>query len=656
MIWPFRSGRYHVDVHPDDWVTPEETLVDAASSLADVERPVGEGMWSGFGLVAAMLGVVLAGATAFLTIARHDDLAQIAWRNRTVNVAVSPPRGIIMDRTGLPLVVNVPSFDILVISRQVRRADDGTIANIGRLADALGKNAEELTLAIDDGTGSNAVFFLATDVTRDQVLAITDNLPAGFYLITSTKRQYPDGDRFAHLIGYVGKVSKADIARDDYYGPADTVGRLGVESSYEEVLRGTHGRVVFSTNGAPENEPAAPGGNVVLHVDARAQRLLSGALDAVLRENGLLKGAAVVQDPSSGAVLALASFPTYDNNVFTGTVTQDDVSRLFESAERPLFNRVIAGQYNPGSTIKPLIGMAGLEEGIMQWDTVVTNDCISLTIPNPTEPERPYVFENWRPDTGPFTLGRAIADSCNIYFFKVGGGFEGFQGLGIERISRALHASFADTLLGMDLPGERTGNVPDPDTKWKEYKEPWYQGDTYNVSIGQGDLVVTPLWINTLVSAIANGGTLWRPTVVDRIVDEQRQTLHLYSPRQLGSLPFDEDTIEIMQNAMRQTVRDGTARALQDVGVTVAAKTGTAEVVKGRRVNSLITLYAPADNPRIALTILIEGTSLNQGYALRAAHAFLASYFSTKEPTPTPLPFPTASASASLSPSPVASP
>lgn len=645
MRWPLRfTRRYRIDVHPDDWVTPEETLVDAGSGLTDVERPVGEFLWRGYGIIAVLLGLLLVGATAYLTLIRHDALAQVAWRNRTVNVAVPPPRGIIMDRNGVPLVVNVPSFDILVISRQIRRADDGTVPGIDRLADGLKANAEELMLAINDGARENAVFFLITDIARERVLALTDDLPEGFYLITSTKRHYPDGEQLAHLIGYVGKVSRADIARDEYYGPTDTIGRLGIESAYEEALRGTHGRVVFTAGGEPQSQPAAPGQNLVLNVDVRTQELLFTALRDVLSEAGLSKAAAVVQDPRSGAVLALLSFPTYDNNVFTGTVTQEDVRRLFESSERPLFNRVIAGEYNPGSTIKPFIGMTGLEEGVMRWDTVVTNDCISLTIPNPSDSEQPYVYENWRQDYGPFTLGRAIADSCNVYFFIVGGGYEGFPGLGIERIGRALQASFADTLLGVDLPGEEAGSVPSPDRKWKTVKEPWYQGDTYNVSIGQGDLTVTPLWLNAYLSAIANGGTLWRPSIADRVVDEQRTTIHAFTPTALGTLPFGVDVIGLMQTAMEQTVSDGTARILQDVGVPVAAKTGTAEVVKGRRANSLLMAYAPADDPQIALTILVEGNSLDQGHALRAAHAFLTAYYAPAQ-TPVP-PSPTASSSA----------
>jgi penicillin-binding protein 2 len=295
--------------------------------------------------------------------------------------------------------------------------------------------------------------------------------------------------------------------------------------------------------------------------------------------------------------------------------------------------------------------MAALQEHIVRPDQVVTNDCVSISVPNPNKPDEPYVFKNWRPDTGPFNLYRAIADSCNVYFFTVGGGYKSIDGLGIERIDRYLKSGYADSLLGIDLPGEEHGFVPTPDWKYVTTKQPWYQGDTYNTSIGQGDLLVTPLWVNSYVSAIANGGTFWKPRIASRIVDEQRQTLAVMDAKQLGSLPFSADVIGEMQKAMRRTVTDGTGKIFLDLPVSAAAKTGTAEVIKGQRINSLVTVFAPADNPQIALTVLIEGSVTNQGYALRAANQFLKWFFNPGRVigvpmTPAVSPAPVASASA----------
>ncbi len=231
-------------------------------------------------------------------------------------------------------------------------------------------------------------------------------------------------------------------------------------------------------------------------------------------------------------------------------------------------------------------------------------------------------------DFGLFDLRRAIANSCNIFFFTVGGGFGKIIGLGAERIAHYLSRGLANMRLGIDLPGEEHGFLPTPDWKLTTRHEPWYQGDTYNISIGQGDLLVTPLWLNTYVSAIANGGTLYQPHVAWKITDSNQTVLRELTPTSLGMLPFDFNVIGEVKRDMRETVLSGTAQALQDVGVAVGAKTGTAEVIKGQRINALFTAFAPYDHPELAITVLVEGSSSNQGYAIRAAHEVLKWYFS----------------------------
>lgn len=637
MKFSFRKKHYDITPDRNEWVAPEETLVDAGSAVGDIELPVSDGIFRGATVLMVVLMVILGGAVVRLTLLRHTDFAELALRNRTINVSVPPPRGLILDRNGIPLVQNVPSFDLLVVSRQVRRAVDGTFPDLIALAQALNQAPEPMALVLADGVRTNAVFFLATDLSRSQVLALRSTLPPGFSIITSTKRQYVSGGQFSTIIGYVGKVNTTDMARDPYYLPSDTVGRLGVEASYEEILRGDHGQLVFEVRTGMQSQMPTDGDNVVLTVDADIQKALFSSLWDMLREAGLSEAAAVVQNPRDGAVLGMVSFPTYDNNVFTGQLSQEDFQRLFLSSQRPLFNRAIAGTYNPGSTIKPLIGMMALQEDLVGPHQILVNDCVNLVVPNPADPEHPYIFNNWRADTGSFDLFRAIAQSCNVYFFTLGGGHGSFSGLGVQRIDDYLKKSFADILLRIDLPGEDAGFVPTPEWKYAEKKEPWYQGDTYNISIGQGDLSVTPLWLNAYTAAIANGGTVWQPRVASRIVDDQRSTVSTIPAQALGTLPFDAHVIGTMQAAMRETVRSGTAKILQDVGVAVAAKTGTAEVVKGQRINSFLTVFAPADNPQIALTVLIEGSASNQGYALRAARQFLQWYFSPKL-SPTPLP------------------
>src|SRR3989344_130802 len=233
----------------------------------------------------------------------------------------------------------------------------------------------------------------------------------------------------------------------------------------------------------------------------------------------------------------MASFPTYDNNLFAGGLSGNQFQGLFENKSRPLFNRAISGLYNPGSTIKPLIGLMALQENIFSPSDTI-KDCTGITVVNPYNPDDTYEFKNWRLEYGSFNLKRAIANSCNVYFFIAGGGYGSIKGLGIERIAQYLKSAMADSRFGIDLPGEKGGFVPTPDWKSAVRGESWYQGDTYNVSIGQGDLLVTPLWLNSYISAIANGGTLYKPLVAKQVLNKEKNIIKIFEPEAVGQLSF----------------------------------------------------------------------------------------------------------------------
>ena len=324
---------------------------------------------------------------------------------------------------------------------------------------------------------------------------------------------------------------------------------------------------------------------------------------------------------------------SFDSNLFVKGLSDNQFKNLFESKTKPLFNRVISGLYNPGSTIKPFMGMTALQEGIItSQDTI--RDCVSLVVPNPFDTNSPYVFKNWRQDYGLFNLRRAIAQSCNVFFFTIGGGFGNISGLGAEKINKYLTAGLANVKLGIDLPGEEHGFVPSPDWKFQTKGENWYQGDTYNISVGQGDLLVTPLWLNTYVSAIANGGNLYKPMIAQRVVDENNNDSKIFKEEVLAKLPFRDDVIREMKSDMEETVISGTAGILKDLPVKAGAKTGTAEVVKGKSINSLFTAFAPLDQPELNITVLIEGSVSNQGLAIRTAHNVLKWYFEEYQQNP----------------------
>lgn len=628
LSWFRRHHEYCIPSVQDDDIAPEETLIDSISDYSDMEQPISDGVFR-FALFAlAMIVLIICAQTIRLGIVRHEYFAGLAFKNKTVNFTVSPARGIIFDRQGRPLVENMPSFDVLVVSQELSRDIEARKTQLSVAAGVLGMPEQAFVDDIVAQSKKQSVFFVASDISKEKVLELRHLNADGIYVITNTKRVYSSGRQFSVVMGYTGKVNKNDLAADGYYLQSDSVGRQGIEAAYEQALRGKHGTIYFSRGSKNDVvEDPVPGGNVVLNIDADAQKALWNVLYETLHEAGLSSAAAIAQDTRSGAVLAMASFPDYDNNVLTGTVSQETYVHLFESKSRPLFNRVIGGLYNPGSTIKPFIGMTALQENIVTPSDTI-HDCVSISIPNPVKPDEPYVYKNWRVDLGLFNLRRAIANSCNVYFFTVGGGNEPINGLGVRKIVQYLKTALADSLLGIDIPGEVQGFLPTPEWKLKTNKENWYQGDTYNISIGQGDLLLTPLWINTYIAAIANKGTIYKPQVAYKIIDSEKHPVEIFKPVVLGELPFEKGVIEEMRFAMRETVRSGTAKSLQSLPVQAAAKTGTAEVVKGKSINSLFAVFAPFDGPEIALTVLIEGSASNQSYAIQAAEKFLRWYFS----------------------------
>ncbi len=619
---------YKININQDDWVSPEETLLDSVSKHPDIEQPISSSIFSIVFVGMSVLMIVLWVMTVRLSVFNFEYFINLSFQNSTANFFVPPPRGLIIDRNGNQLIKNHPRFDLLVLSREIKDNQEEVLANLQNISEIMNIPAETLRTSIYDGVRQSSVFIIAKDLTKDQLLALNILSPKGLYIVPNIKRSYIDGPQFSQITGYTGKVNKEDLT-DKYYKSTDSIGRLGLEAAYENYLRGEHGKIFFSREEDGkniQNEDPKPGKNLVLNIDAELQRKLYLELHELLLSSGLDKGAAIIQNPNTGEVLAMISFPTFDNNLFIDGLTEKEFNRLFENKSRPLFNRVISGLYNPGSTIKPYYGMAILEENIFSPSDII-HDCVSLVVPNPYNPDNPALFSNWRVDLGLFNLRRAIANSCNIYFYIGVGGYKNINGLGIENVKKYLHLGMADIELGIDLPGEENGFIPDSNWKLREKGENWYQGDTYNISIGQGDLLVSPIWINSYISAIANGGIIYKPYLVNKIIDQNKNIIKSFEPQELTKLPFKKENILEIRTDMEETVLSGTAGIFKDLPVRVAAKTGTAEVIKGLRVNSLFTAFAPYENPELAITVLVEGSSTNQGLAIKAAYNVLKWYF-----------------------------
>jgi penicillin-binding protein 2 len=303
--------------------------------------------------------------------------------------------------------------------------------------------------------------------------------------------------------------------------------------------------------------------------------------------------------------MAMVSFPSFDNNDFIESLSEDEYNRYFEDQNKPMFNRIISGRYNPGSTIKPLIALAALEEGIIDPDKIILSTG-QITIANQYNPEIVYVFHDWKP-LGWVDMKTAIAMSSNIYFYHLGGGYDDVEGLGLERIRKYMKFFLINDVLEIDLGPESAGFIPSAEWKEETFGEPWYKGDTFNITVGQGDLLVTPLWLNSFTAAIANGGTIYKPQIVQSIIDEDKNVIKKFEPEILTKLPFSPGSFDIVREGMHEVTLTGTARSLANMSVSAGAKSGTAQLGSGiKRVNSFFNVYAPFEDPEIVITILIE--------------------------------------------------
>ncbi|HOK35132.1 MAG TPA: penicillin-binding transpeptidase domain-containing protein [Candidatus Pacearchaeota archaeon] len=436
-------------------------------------------------------------------------------------------------------------------------------------------------------------------------------------------RAYIDGPVFAHILGYVNFVSPDDLEADSYYQRNDRIGRNGIESEYEKELRGTKGRIEKTKNAQGKfiegsekiiNEPIQ-GNSLVLNINAGLQKKLYETIKEKVPDKN---ASAIALDPQTGKVLALVSIPSYDNNSISPT-------------QGSFFNRAIKGKYPSGSIIKPLIAAAGLEEGVITPQTKI-NCQGKILIPGTS------VFKKDWKTHGITDLNKALAESCNIYFFSVGGGGYGdIQGLGIQKIKKYLDLFYLEEKLGIDLPGEEVGFVPTEEwfdeNRAENEKRSWSIDDVYNVSIGQGFFETTPLHIAVALSTIANGGKIYQPQIVDKITTpDEKEIIEDIQPKVLNENFISSENITAVKEGMRQCVVSptGSCRQLLSLPVTSAGKTGTAETPGNQEPHSWFVSFAPYENPEIFLLVMVENGGGGEKVAEPIAKEVLKWYFSQK--------------------------
>jgi len=592
-----------------------------------------------FSFLMIVLAVFLLWARVFyLQINKGAEFRGEAEGNRIRSEIVLGPRGLFYDRHRMPLTVNQPQFSLVLERNYLVQALRDKIFNRQELvqkivlATGLQEKAvrEKVVRFLDNENGPALDFEL--DYNKAMVFKAGSQESLDWQLEIRSERQYLDGYSLGHILGYLGRVDPVEWPqlKKNNYQFTDLIGQAGLEKQYEKELRGEPGRLDHEVNAKGEEikilgqEPTVPGADLILTLDYELTKKISEILGQTIARLNLNKAAAVVIDPSNGEILALVSLPAFDNNLFTKPALHNQaLDALFSNKNQPMFNRVIAGEYPSGSTIKPMIAAAGLEEGLIAKNTKVLS-VGGLRIDK-------WFFPDWKAGGHGITnVIKALAESVNTFFYYLGGGYEDFKGLGLEKIVSYAKLFGFGSVLGIDLPGEQAGFLPTKEWKEQTKNEAWYIGDTYHLSIGQGDVLVTPLQIASMTATIANGGNVYEPHLVKEIFYSKINKKQIIEPKIIRSDFIKTENLDIVRQGMRQAVLNGSARALADLNFSTAAKTGAAQVGGNNSPHAWLTVFAPYEAPEIALTVLIENGQEGSLTALPAAKEILAWYFGRK--------------------------
>ncbi len=583
----------------------EAVLDDIAEEFDYMELPLQERAFKLVGGLALLAALIVLGKVVSLNMVQGAFYTNRSLMNASAITTSRAERGIIFDRNNKPLVSNIPAFRVTVNLAELLKNEKNRAATISTL---------EPLLALEPGYIANLLssvnlekqnsLTISREVNLDEVLKIKNLHLASVEVQNDFEREYVDSEVFAHILGYTGFVDRNDLKKNPSLSLNDSVGKTGIEAEYDTALRGEDGEalkyrdVSGTVIGNKTLKNGTPGDELYLTIDADFQKYFYDRLKQGLDAVGSKSGVGIAIDPQTGALLALLTIPSFDNN---GIQSKDLVDPM-----KPLFNRAIAGAYAPGSTIKPLVAYAALKENVIAPDKQIYSPGY-LDVPNPYNPDLPTRFLDWRPQ-GWVDIYSALARSSNVYFYEVGGGFEGQQGLGITRLKEYWAKFGLGKETGIDLPGENSGFLPDPETKEKADRGIWRIGDTYNVTIGQGDLLVTPLQLINYIATIANGGKVYAPFILDKIVDASGATTRQTAPHAQSDYSSDADIFHIIQQGMIDgVVKDyGTSHTLADLPIDVAAKTGTAQINLNTKQNAFFVGYAPRENPQVAILVLIE--------------------------------------------------
>jgi penicillin-binding protein 2 len=599
-------------------------------------------------IFAAFIGLclfaVLVGRYYWLQVVHYEDFLTKAEQNRIQIQPVPPTRGLIYDTEGRLLAENRPSFMLTLVKERIKDLD-ASLALLQSLITVTDSDIDEYRKALRQPRRPYEPVPLRFRLTEEEIatIALNEYRLEGAEVEAQFVRHYPYSDLFAHSVGYVSRISMNDLGQFTEeqvrrYAGSVSIGKVGIEKAYEDVLLGEVGARHVETNAHGRmlrvldmNHPIS-GKDLILHMDVDLQRVATQAL-------GANRGSVVAIEVASGGVLAMVSTPSYDPNLFVTGISFKDYKALNTSPEMPLYNRSIQGLYPPGSTLKPMLGLGGLETGVITPNTRIYDPGF-FTLPKDT-----HQYRDWKKGGhgGSVDLRQAIAESCDTFFYSLA------AQMGIDLMHPVGAAFGLGEKSGIDMPNERAGNWPSKTWKKARKKLSWFPGDSLNTSIGQGYVQSTPVQLAVMTATLASRGVHRKPLLVKQIGEQPvpPQVMARYSAK-----AFNWDYVV---NAMVDVVHSdrGTAKGInKGLTYSIASKTGTAQVVgiaqnerydrnKIRATNrdhALFIAFAPAQNPKIAVAVIVENGEHGSSAAAPVARQVFDAYFAKQQPAPQPLP------------------
>jgi len=565
------------------------------------------------GLFSFLLIAALLSRLGWLQIVEFAHFSGLSKENRVRLMALPPNRGLIYDRNGVVMAENRPTYHLELIPEQVEDID-ATLAGLGDIVTISERNIEQFHTSMRTHRPFESIS-LRTRLSEEEVarLAVNRHSFPGMDIVARLSRYYPQGTSAAHAMGYVGRISEKDLNTIDVsnYRGSTHIGKTGLEKYYEEELHGIVGQQNVEVNAEGrilrviDKIPPLPGNNLVLNLDMELQHTAEQAL-------GDFAGSVIVIQPKTGAVLAFVSEPAYDPNLFVHGISVKEYKALREGDYKPLFNRALFGQYPPGSTLKPFLGLAGIDSKVIGHKQDIR--CIGYyTLPN----DEKHRYRDWKRH-GTVDLGDAIEQSCDVYFYELA------HRLGINRMHDYLREFGFGDKTGIDLLGERSGLLPSKEWKRRVHNKIWYPGETLIAGIGQGYMLATPLQLAVATVALANKGKKVQPRLLKEMRDTNGEITAMAVPTTTWIKLKREDRWDHMHKAMQRVLRGkgGTARATgwKLKGYEMAGKTGTAQVfgiaqdaeydaetvARKLRDHALFISFAPLEDPEIVVAIIEE--------------------------------------------------